>query len=64
MQAGQAPAHKHIDKLKKYVSDADVQLDTIITHRLLLSEAPWLRHVSPQKERLRESGAETGRVAP
>ena len=40
MQAGQAPAHKHIDKLLKHVSDGDVQLDDIITHRLPLSQAP------------------------
>jgi threonine dehydrogenase-like Zn-dependent dehydrogenase len=40
MQGGQAPAHKHIDKLLKHVSDGDVQLDDIITHRLPLSQAP------------------------
>ena len=40
MQAGQAPAHKHIDKLMQHVSNGDVQLDDIITHRLPLSQAP------------------------
>ena len=40
IQAGQAPAHKHIDKLLKHVSDGDVKLDDIITHRLPLSQAP------------------------
>jgi len=40
MQGGQAPAHKHIDKLLKHVSDGDVRLDDIISHRLPLSQAP------------------------
>ena len=40
MQGGQAPAHKHIDKLMQHVSNGDVQLDDIITHRLPLSQAP------------------------
>ena len=37
IQAGQAPAYKHIDKLLKHVADGDVKLDDIITHRLPLS---------------------------
>ncbi|GAB2769534.1 threonine dehydrogenase-like Zn-dependent dehydrogenase [Hymenobacter luteus] len=36
---GQAPAHKHIDKLLQYVIEGKVVLDDIITHRLPLSEA-------------------------
>ena len=40
IQGGQAPAHKHIDRLLKHVSDGDVKLDDIITHRLPLSQAP------------------------
>jgi len=38
LKGGQAPAHKHIDKLLKYVEDGKVRLDDIITHRLPLSE--------------------------
>ncbi len=38
MKGGQAPAHKHIDTLLKYVVEGKVQLDDIITHRLPLSE--------------------------
>ena len=40
LRGGQAPAHKHIDKLLSYVSEGKVKLDDIITHRLPLSEAP------------------------
>ena len=40
MQGGQAPAHKHIDRLLKPVSNGDVRLDDIISHRLPLSQAP------------------------
>ncbi|WP_035557839.1 zinc-dependent alcohol dehydrogenase [Hymenobacter sp. IS2118] len=39
LKGGQAPAHKHIDRLLKHVSDGDVRLDDIISHRLPLSEA-------------------------
>ena len=38
LKGGQAPAHKHIDKLLKYVEEGKVTLDDIITHRLPLSE--------------------------
>jgi threonine dehydrogenase-like Zn-dependent dehydrogenase len=38
IRAGQAPAHKHIDKLMKFVEEGKVKLDDIITHRLPLSE--------------------------
>lgn len=40
MQAGQAPAHKHIDKLLQHVAKGEVVLDDIISHRLPLSQAP------------------------
>jgi threonine dehydrogenase-like Zn-dependent dehydrogenase len=40
LRGGQAPAHKHIDKLLAHVSRGDVKLDDIITHRLPLSQAP------------------------
>ena len=39
LQGGQAPAHKHIDKLLAHVANGDVRLDDIITHRLPLSQA-------------------------
>ena len=38
LKGGQAPAHKYIDELLKYVVDGKVRLDDIITHRLPLSE--------------------------
>ncbi|WP_028788994.1 zinc-dependent alcohol dehydrogenase [Terrimonas ferruginea] len=38
MRGGQAPAHKHIDKLLGYVQEGKVRLDDIITHRLPLSK--------------------------
>lgn len=40
IKGGQAPAHKHLDKLLGYVAEGKVRLDDIITHRLPLSEAP------------------------
>jgi threonine dehydrogenase-like Zn-dependent dehydrogenase len=39
IKGGQAPAQKHIDRLLKHVSDGDVRLDDIISHRLPLSQA-------------------------
>jgi threonine dehydrogenase-like Zn-dependent dehydrogenase len=38
LKGGQAPAHKHIDKLLGYVAEGKVKLDDIITHRLSLTE--------------------------
>ena len=38
LKGGQAPAHKHIDKLLSYVVEGKVKLDDIITHRLPLTE--------------------------
>ncbi|GAB2961010.1 zinc-dependent alcohol dehydrogenase [Hymenobacter coalescens] len=39
LRGGQAPAHKHIDKLLQYVVDGKVKLDDVISHRLPLAEA-------------------------
>lgn len=39
VRAGQAPVHKYIDELLKYLEDGKIRLDDIITHRLPLSEA-------------------------
>ncbi len=39
IMGGQAPAHKHLDKLLGYVAEGKVRLDDIITHRLPLTEA-------------------------
>ncbi len=38
IRGGQAPAHKHIDRLLEYVVEGKVKLDDIITHRLPLSK--------------------------
>jgi threonine dehydrogenase-like Zn-dependent dehydrogenase len=38
LRGGQAPAHKHIDQLLKYVEEGKVKLDDIITHRLPLTK--------------------------
>jgi threonine dehydrogenase-like Zn-dependent dehydrogenase len=38
IKGGQAPAHKYIDQLLKYVEEGKVKLDDIITHRLPLSQ--------------------------
>jgi threonine dehydrogenase-like Zn-dependent dehydrogenase len=38
IQAGQAPAHKYIDRLLDYVIKGQVVLDDIITHRLPLTQ--------------------------
>ncbi|MDF2382741.1 glutathione-dependent formaldehyde dehydrogenase [Nostoc ellipsosporum NOK] len=38
LRGGQAPAHKHIDKLLGYVMEGKVTLDDIITHRLPLDK--------------------------
>ncbi|RZK34600.1 MAG: glutathione-dependent formaldehyde dehydrogenase [Hymenobacter sp.] len=47
---GQAPAHKHIDTLLKYVVDGKVQLDDIITHRLPLTEVAHGYSIFKNKE--------------
>jgi threonine dehydrogenase-like Zn-dependent dehydrogenase len=50
LKGGQAPAHKHIDKLLKYVEEGKVKLDDIITHRLPLSEVAHAYHIFKNKE--------------
>lgn len=50
MQGGQAPAHKHIDTLLKYVVEGKVKLDDIITHRLPLTEVAHAYKIFKDKE--------------
>jgi len=50
LKGGQAPAHKHIDVLMKYVAEGKVKLDDIITHRLPLSEVEHAYHIFSKKE--------------
>ena len=50
MKGGQAPAHKHIDKLLEYVVEGRVKLDDIITHRLPLSEISHAYDIFDKKE--------------
>jgi threonine dehydrogenase-like Zn-dependent dehydrogenase len=50
MKGGQAPAHKHIDTLLKYVEEGKVQLNDIITHRLPLSEIAHGYRIFKNKE--------------
>jgi threonine dehydrogenase-like Zn-dependent dehydrogenase len=50
MQGGQAPAHKHIDALLKYVIEGKVKLDDIITHRLPLTEVAHAYKIFKDKE--------------
>lgn len=50
MRGGQAPAHKHIDKLLKYVVEGKVQLNDIITHRLPLSQIAHGYNIFKKKE--------------
>ncbi|TDH21281.1 glutathione-dependent formaldehyde dehydrogenase [Segetibacter sp. 3557_3] len=50
LKGGQAPAHKHIDKLLSYVEDGKVTLNDIITHRLPLSEIAHGYDIFKKKE--------------
>jgi threonine dehydrogenase-like Zn-dependent dehydrogenase len=50
LKGGQAPAHKYIDMLLKYVEEGRVKLDDIITHRLPLSEVAHAYHIFKNKE--------------
>lgn len=50
IKGGQAPAHKYIDTLLKYVQEEKVKLDDIITHRLSLSEVSHAYHIFKNKE--------------
>ena len=50
IRGGQAPAHKHIDKLLGYVQEGKVVLDDIITHRLPLTEISHAYDIFKKKE--------------
>lgn len=50
LKGGQAPAHKHIDKLLSYVKEGKVTLDDIITHRLPLTEIAHAYDIFKKKE--------------
>lgn len=50
LKGGQAPAHKHIDKLLAYVAAGKVKLDDIITHRLPLSEIAHAYSIFKKRE--------------
>ncbi len=50
LKGGQAPAHKHIDTLLKYVMEGKVKLDDIITHRLSLTEVAHAYKIFKNKE--------------
>lgn len=50
LKGGQAPAHKHIDKLLEYVVQGKVKLDDIITHRLPLSEIAHAYDIFKKRE--------------
>lgn len=50
LKGGQAPAHKHIDKLLGYVKEGKVTLDDIITHRLPLTDIAHAYNIFKNKE--------------
>ncbi|MEO5999969.1 MAG: zinc-dependent alcohol dehydrogenase [Chitinophagaceae bacterium] len=50
IKGGQAPAHKYIDELLKYVVEGKVKLDDIITHRLPLSQVAHGYEIFKNKE--------------
>ncbi|MDB5284904.1 MAG: dehydrogenase [Bacteroidota bacterium] len=50
LKGGQAPAHKHIDTLLKYVVEGKVKLNDIITHRLSLTEISHAYKIFKNKE--------------
>lgn len=50
LKGGQAPAHKHIDKLLEYVVQGKVVLDDIITHRLPLTQISHAYEIFKNKE--------------
>lgn len=50
LKGGQAPAHKHIDKLLAYVKEGKVTLDDIITHRLPLTDIAHAYDIFKKKE--------------
>lgn len=50
IRAGQAPAHKYIDELLRYVVEGKVVLDDIITHRLPLTQVAHGYEIFRNKE--------------
>jgi S-(hydroxymethyl)glutathione dehydrogenase / alcohol dehydrogenase len=50
LRAGQAHAHKYIDKLLALIQDRKIRADDIITHRLPLDEAPHAYKIFNRKE--------------
>lgn len=50
LKGGQAPAHKYIDQLLKYVEEGKVKLDDIITHRLPLTEIEHAYSIFKKRE--------------
>lgn len=50
MKGGQAPVHKHIDKLLKFVEEGKVKLDDVISHRLPLSQIAHGYDIFKKKE--------------
>lgn len=49
---GQAPTHKHIDKLLEYVIQGKVKLDDIITHRFPFSEISGMDMIFSRNENM------------
>jgi alcohol dehydrogenase len=47
---GQAPVHKYIDELLKWIKEDKIKLDDIITHRLPLSEVSHAYEIFNKKE--------------
>lgn len=50
LKGGQAPAHKHIDKLLSYVEQGKVKLNDIITHRLPLTDVSHAYDIFKKRE--------------
>lgn len=50
LKGGQAPSHKHIDKLLGYVKEGKVTLDDIITHRLPLTDIAHAYDIFKKRE--------------
>lgn len=50
IKGGQAPVHKHIDKLLKFVAEGKVKLDDVISHRLPLSQIAHAYDIFKKKE--------------
>jgi threonine dehydrogenase-like Zn-dependent dehydrogenase len=50
LHMGQAPAHKYIDELSKWIEEGKLKTDDIITHRLPLTEAAHAYDIFNKKE--------------